>query len=114
MFGQTAEPFLYVLAERDRFLLLGDRLDQLADADDWLVAGARMADVIEDLLQAVVNDEELALALVQLVLAGVAAAAQLQNLIVVLDDLLHLRRGEILGQADAPQSVLPAVAGFFD
>ena len=80
------------------------------EADDGLLAGAGVPHIVENLLQAIVDHQQFALALIELVLAGIAATAQLQNLVVVLHDLPHLRRGKVLGQADAAERVLPAMA----
>jgi hypothetical protein len=110
---QPPQPFVEIVPQGERFLLLGNGLDKLANAVNRLVAGAGQPDVVENLLQAVVHEQQLALALIELVLAGIAAAAKLQHLLVAFDDLLDLGRGEILGQADAAKGVLPAALGLF-
>ena len=73
---------------------------------------ARMPHVVENLLQAVVDDEQLALALVELVLAGVAAAAQFQHLLVALRTTCFTLGGaKSSGRPTLSQGVLPAMAG---
>src|SRR4051812_29331280 len=89
---ELAKPLFHVIAQSKRLLLLGDCLNQLPDTDDWLIADTRMPDVVENLLQAIVNDQKLPLTLIELVFASIAAATQFEHLLVTPHDLLHFRR----------------------